>query len=69
MITAWGEDSLLMLLIPNGWYSTAHQQGSFLWSLPPAAALVAINESGKAQHKSPDCFHVVVVPRLMTGLW
>jgi hypothetical protein len=57
------------LLEPIDWYTTAHTFGNFVWCPPPAAADVVVEQLGKARHKRPSLFHLVVVPRLMTGYW
>ena len=57
------------LLEPEGWYSTAHDFGNFIWAPPPAAAEVVVEQLSLARHKRPMCFHMVVVPRLMTAYW
>ena len=45
------------------------QSGSFIWTPPPAAANVAIEELRKARHKRQNSFHIFVCPRLMKPLW
>ena len=45
------------------------QSGTFIWSPPPAACNVAIEELRKARIKRQDSTHIIVVPRLMTPLW
>jgi hypothetical protein len=56
-------------LDPEGWFSKAHEFGNFVWTPAPAAAEVVVEQLGKARHKRPECLHLVVVPRLMTGRW
>jgi hypothetical protein len=46
-----------------------HSRGSFIWSPPPAAALVALEQLRIARIKRWDSFHVFVCPRLMTPEW
>jgi len=41
----------------------------FLWSPPPAAAVVAIEQLSYSRTKRPHLTHVFVVPRLMTPQW
>ena len=53
----------------EGWFTTAHSFGNFIWSPPPAAADVVVEQLSQARLKRPTCFHVVVVPRLMTVYW
>jgi hypothetical protein len=57
------------VLDPSGWFSTAHAQGNFIWTPPPAAADVVMEQLSHARHKRPESLHIVVVPRLMTGRW
>ena len=45
------------------------KDGTYIWSPPPAAADVAIQELRKARHKRQDSYHVFVCPRLMKPLW
>ena len=54
---------------PADWFDKAQAFGNFLWTPPPAAADVVAEQLGKARHKRPGCFHMVLVPRLMTGRW
>ena len=42
---------------------------SYLWTPPPAAAEVVVERLGFSRHKRPNCLHLVVIPRLMTGRW
>ena len=56
-------------LDPSDWFTTGHSHGHFVWSPPPAAAAVVVEQLGKARMKRPEALHLVVVPRLMTGLW
>jgi len=56
-------------LTPEQWFDEHHCFGNFIWSPPPAAADAVVDLLGKAKHKRPECMHVVLVPRLMTGRW
>ena len=59
-------------LTPEGWFVDTHTygfRGSFIWMPPPAAADVVVEQLARARHKRPDCLHLIVVPRLMTGYW
>jgi len=51
------------------WMPTESKERTFLWSPPPAAADVAVEELRKSRHKRPWLFHVFVCPRLMTPRW
>ena len=57
------------VLTPEGWFSDAHSEGIFIWAPPPAAANVVMEQLSLAKHKRPTAFHMVVVPRLLTGMW
>jgi hypothetical protein len=57
------------VLEPEGWYTKGHTSGNFIWAPPPAAADVVVEQLSMARHKRPGCFHLVVVPRLMTVYW
>jgi hypothetical protein len=56
-------------LSPEGWFTKAHTQGNFIWNIPPAAAEVVVEQLGFARLKRPEAFHIIIVPRLMTGRW
>jgi len=59
----------LITLTPEGWFSTVHQGGCYLWAPAPAAIDVVVEQLGEARHKRPWSTHVVVIPRIMTGRW
>jgi hypothetical protein len=54
---------------PEGWFTTGHGDGNYLWAPPPAAADVVVEQLGKALMKRPASMHIIVVPRIMTGRW
>jgi hypothetical protein len=56
-------------LSPEGWYTTGHTLGTFIWTPAPAAAEVVVEQLGRARLKRPESMHVIVVPRVMTGRW
>jgi hypothetical protein len=72
-VREWFEDVTTGLqfkwLTPEGWFTDAHAQGNFIWSVPPAAAEVVVEQLGFARLKRPEAFHIILVPRLMTGRW
>jgi hypothetical protein len=72
-LTSWFEDVTKRLqfqtLTPEGWFTTGHEYGNFIWAPPPAAADVIVEQIGKAIMKRPEAMHIVVIPRLMTGRW
>ena len=43
--------------------------GTFVWSPPPVAAGIAMEELRRSRHKSEKSTHVVVIPRLFTTEW
>ena len=45
------------------------ESGTFIWSPPPAAADVAVEELRKARHKRQESTHVFLVPTLMRPFW
>ncbi len=45
------------------------KSGKFVWTPPPAAADVAVEELRKARHKRQDSHHIFMVPRLMKPHW
>ena len=47
----------------------SYKKGLFIWTPPPAAAGVAIEELRKARHKHTDSTHLFIVPRLMAPYW
>ena len=56
-------------LNPKGWFSGLNKKGNFIWAPPPAAGDVVVDVLGKARLKRPECMHIVLIPRLMTGKW
>jgi hypothetical protein len=63
------EDLNPKFLSPTEWFTKGHTVGTFVWSPPPAAAEVVVEQLGFARLKRPHSMHIVVVPRLMTGRW
>jgi hypothetical protein len=43
--------------------------GNFVWSHPPAAAAVALEELRRARIKRQDSLHIVIIPRLLKPEW
>ena len=52
-----------------GFYWPKVKPGTFVWSPPPAAVSVCLEELRKARMKRQTSTHVVVIPKLMTTLW
>ncbi len=67
-IQSWGPSDLNWLE-PFGWFTRGHATGSHVWSPPPAAADVALEQLAAAIHKRPNNHHIVVIPRLHTSYW
>jgi hypothetical protein len=57
------------LLQPSGWFDDAHDNRNFVWTVPPAAAEVVVEQLGFIRLKRPNSMHLIIVPRLMTGRW
>jgi hypothetical protein len=57
------------VLDATGWFDGAHAFRNFVWSVPPAAAEVVVEQLGFARLKRPSAMHMLLVPRLMTGRW
>ena len=57
------------VLTPQGWFTTAHAKGCFLWDVPPATGEASVEQLGKARHKRSQAVHIFVCPRLMTYSW
>ena len=56
-------------LSPKGWFTDGRGMGNYVWTPPPAAADVVVEQLCLARHKRLQSVHMVVVPRLMTGHW
>lgn len=57
------------ILTPEEWYCEGHELGTFVWTTPPVAAEVVVEQLGRARLKRPESMHLILVPRLMTGHW
>lgn len=53
----------------DGFWRPVEKMGTFVWTPPPAAAKVALEELRKSVLKRPNSTHAVVVPRLLTPEW
>ena len=47
----------------------SYQHGTFVWTPPPSAARVALEELRQARHKRQSSAHIFIVPSLMTPEW
>jgi hypothetical protein len=52
-----------------GYWAPRHKSGTFVWSPPPAAAAVAIEELRKARIKRQDALHIVIIPEWLRQLF
>ena len=53
----------------DGIWIPKYQAGTYIWTPPPAGALVAVEQMRKARLKRENSTHVFIVPRLMTMEW
>ena len=51
------------------WFEEHHTTGNFIWDIAPAAGDLAYEMLDKARLKRPMSMHLLVIPRLFTGLW
>jgi hypothetical protein len=51
---------------PDNFKTPRIKRGCYLWTPPPAAADVALEQLRQARHKRQDSFHIFVCPKLMT---
>jgi hypothetical protein len=56
-------------LEPDDWFDKGHKRGNCIWTAPPAAVDVVVEQLGRARLKRPESMHFIVVARLMTGRW
>jgi hypothetical protein len=56
-------------LSPSGWFDDDHNDGNFVWTVPPATAEVVVEQLGFIRLKRPNSMHLIVILRLMTGRW
>ena len=54
---------------PNGMWKPVLQCGVYVWSPPPAAADVCLEELRKARMKRKTSMHVVIIAKLFTPMW
>lgn len=50
----------------KGFWRQGIKKGTYIWTPPPAAAHVALEELRKSRIKRQDSIHVVLIPKLMT---
>jgi len=51
------------------WFEEHHRPGNFIWNVAPGLGDVAYELIDKARMKRPNTMHLVLIPRLFTGLW
>jgi hypothetical protein len=65
-LTTWIEDVTRDLgfktLTPSGWFYDAHIDGNFVWTVPPAAAEVVVEQLCFIRLKRPNTMHIIIVP-------
>ena len=64
-----GHDVLGGAKNPDGIFIPHFKAGVMIWTPPPAAAHVAIEQLREARNKRTESFHVILLPRLFTSLW
>jgi hypothetical protein len=72
-VRSWAEakdkNKQVKVLSPTEWCDPHPSGETYVWVPPPAAAGAAIDWLGQSIHQRPESVHIVLVPRLMTGLW
>jgi hypothetical protein len=58
-----------MALNPNDKFTKGHKYSTCIWTPPPAAADVALEQMALSIHKRPKHTHLILVPRLFTSQW
>ena len=56
-------------LSPEGWFTDGHTFRNSIWTPPPAAANVVVEQLSIAKHKRPSVGHIVLVHRVFTSEW
>ena len=64
-----GHDHLGGYVCNEGYWRWNIKPGTFVWTPPPAAGDVMIEDLRKARMKRQDSTHVIIVPKLFTHLW
>jgi hypothetical protein len=72
-VRSWAEakdkNKQVKVLSPTEWCDPHPSGETCAWVPTPAAAGAAIDWLGQSTHKRPESVHIVLVPRLMTGIW
>ena len=56
-------------LSKDGWFDEVFSEGNYLWTPPPVAAQVAVEQLCRNYHLREKSCHIVCHPVLMTFLW
>ena len=64
-----GQDILGLRKNVDGFIMPSYSSGTFVWDPPPAAALFAIACLRQSRYKRQKSFHILVIPKLLTGEW
>ena len=64
-----GHDITGRVISEDGMWRPTIKIATLVWSPPPAACDIALEELRKARIKQQDPTHIIVCPRLMTPLW
>jgi hypothetical protein len=67
-VSSWAPGELTWLQ-PFDWYTIGHRPACHVWTPPPSAAEVALEQLAAATHKRPNQHHIVIIPRLYTSHW
>ncbi len=51
------------------WFEEHHDDGNFIWDVAPSAGDLAYEMLDKMRLKRPTTMHMLLIPRLFTGLW
>ena len=54
---------------PDGVWIPKYQSGIYIWTPPPAAAQVAVEQLREARKKRTNSTHIFIVLRVFTSLW
>ena len=53
----------------DGVWIPEYREATYIWTPPPAAALVAVEQLRRARLKREGSTHIMILPRLMTPEW
>jgi hypothetical protein len=58
-----------LFLSQEDWFTRGQKHSSCIWTPPPAAADVALEQMACSIHKRPKHIHLILIPRLFTSRW